>query len=368
MEPMLSRRSLVRSAAIVSAAALLAHYPGARLIRAQNSETYDLVDFGPFETIVTRTLPSVQSNIAGRVYAINELGHSTGKIGVSEERFSPAVWAASGRLRRLQSGQLGGKGVDINSADEVAGALFGETTDAWRPVIWRDGEPIVLPLVEGASGGEARGLNDEGVAVGVNQPGNVPVRWTEEAVARLPVPPETLSAVATGVNNAGTIAGTILQEDRITRRAVLWHGDDVGVIDVPEEIDDGGLVAFSAINLLDQVVVIIYDYSVAPIWDYYYVTNGTAVSRVVNRRSEGLSLRPRDINDAGEVVGHAYDEDRRFAFVERDGEIIDLNTLAPRESGLSLYDAVGITNEGLIGGNAEGPDGFRHGFLLVPSV
>ena len=66
----LSRRSLLKGAGGMRAAAIMAAVPGARLVRAQNDAAYDLIDFGPFEVEVT------SGSLVGRGYVsgINEDG------------------------------------------------------------------------------------------------------------------------------------------------------------------------------------------------------------------------------------------------------------------------------------------------------
>ncbi|MEZ4495952.1 MAG: hypothetical protein R2845_04040 [Thermomicrobiales bacterium] len=112
-----SRRRCLYGAATAS---LIALYPGARVVWAQNGAAYDLIDLGPFDVSVP-----VESgySITGvsRIGAIAESGDVCGRFAVSDRRFSPAIWPSTGELRRLSPPPLAEKHLL-----------------SMRPVTWRD--------------------------------------------------------------------------------------------------------------------------------------------------------------------------------------------------------------------------------------
>jgi probable HAF family extracellular repeat protein len=74
------------------------------------------------------------------------------------------------------------------------------------------------------------------------------------------------------------------------------------------------------------------------------------------------------INSDGQVVGHSKINDGTFrAFLwENGGPMIDLNTLIPPGSGLTLTEAIYINDRGEIAGDALLLNGDVHAYLLIP--
>jgi probable HAF family extracellular repeat protein len=75
------------------------------------------------------------------------------------------------------------------------------------------------------------------------------------------------------------------------------------------------------------------------------------------------------INSEGQVVGHSKINDGTFrAFLwEGGGPMIDLNTLIPPGSSLTLTDAIYVNDRGEIAGNGLLPNGDGHAYLLIPN-
>jgi len=77
----------------------------------------------------------------------------------------------------------------------------------------------------------------------------------------------------------------------------------------------------------------------------------------------------QSINLEGQIVGESENCDGipRHAFLwENGGPIVDLNTVIPPNSGLTLILAVTINDRGEIAGQATDADGNNHAFLLIP--
>jgi probable HAF family extracellular repeat protein len=124
------------------------------------------------------------------------------------------------------------------------------------------------------------------------------------------------SSIATGINDAGQIVGTSRQEDA-HNRAFLWEKDKMNNLGV---LPEGGDSSYAA-----------------------------------------------DINSAGQVVGfvEGYGDHGQVAFLWQNGGMIDLNTLIPADSGLTLLGAWAINDAGQIVGFGIGPKG-ESIFLLKP--
>jgi uncharacterized membrane protein len=365
----LSRRSFLKGTAAMSAAALIAAYPGARLIRAQGSAEYDLIDFGPFEVEVT------SGPAAGRgvVNAINEAGMACGAIGVEEARFSPATWSKSGKLKRLKSGKLGGFALDINDDGVVVGHEFesdGELEDR-RPVMWQDGEPVELPDLNGdtdGARGSASAINNDGVIAGEVRDGNFSkaVRWIDGVAEALPDAPIGPASTVRGLNDNGTILASVSVEGNsgLVQTFGLWRGDEVTIIEFPEDVTEGYSVFPQALGGQDQVVFIAYngDFSES----FSFTTDGESVT-IFDSREDGFGSLGSDLNDAGTVVGATYADESQRAAIWVDGEVADLNDLVAPGSGLTLTWAGSINNVGMIAGSADDEDGIPHGCLLIPA-
>ncbi|MHC4559168.1 MAG: hypothetical protein ACYS80_17905 [Planctomycetota bacterium] len=76
------------------------------------------------------------------------------------------------------------------------------------------------------------------------------------------------------------------------------------------------------------------------------------------------------INDAGQIVGRAYNSENDYRATLFDptgaGNNIDLNTLIDPASGWTLRSANDINNSGWIVGSGINPQGERHAYLLIP--
>jgi len=363
----LSRRSVLKGAGAMSAAAILSAYPGARLIRAQGNAEYDLIDFGPFEVRVT----SGQQLGPGAVLGINDAGMVCGMIGVAEDRGSPATWSTSGKLKRLKSGKLGGRALDINDDGVVVGQEF-ESIDKpgdHRPVVWRDGEPEELPNLDGDTSG-ARGsascINNDGVIAGYVQDGDFSqaVRWIDGVAEALPDAPAGSALQVRGLNENGTILASIRTgESGLVRTFGLWRDDEVTLIEFPEEVTEEYIVLPQALNGRDETLFISYngfDDS------FSFITDGETTT-VLDGRDDGFTSIAADLNDASTVVGQTYKDEASRAARWNEGELVDLNNLISAGAGLTLTSASAINNAGLIAGMATDEDDTPHGYLLIPA-
>jgi len=165
---------------------------------------------------------------------------------------------------------------------------------------------------------------------------------------------------AQGINNSDVVTGTsydsqgnffgfVWQDGKMTKIGTLG----------------GQWSQAYAINNRDQVTGIAY---LKPgIAHAYLMTNGKLKDLGVLGGKFGTSWGFA-LNDSGVVVGQATFNNSvgYVAFVYSKGKIKDLNTLVPKGSGWTLYEARGINNTGQIVCSGMKGDGTQHAFLLTP--
>ncbi len=353
-------------------AAILALYPGARLARAQDGAAYDLIDLGPFESLVP-----VDSGFAitgvSRIGAINDAGDVCGRFAVSDERFSPAIWPETGELRRLKSATLGGEARGINSGGTVVGRQQYEIEAGFitRPAVWRDGEPTNLPGLLFGDEGVARDINDDGVIVGGVGTPVIGARWVDDEPEELPVPEGATGFAPWRISNDGTIFGVVVLESAEDPRQVAFlRGDEFTIFELPEEVqgylDVNGSTAIGMSENEFAVVSVGYESTIFPI----VIENDELT--VVESPVDDANLAFWDVNNDGDAVGYVWRREDGFstlngvAVLRRDGELFDLNALVtPGE--LTINEALAINNAGVIAGHALDANGVIHGVILAPA-
>ena len=107
----------------------------------------------------------------------------------------------------------------INKRGDIVGQCDGV------PGLWRDGTFTVLPTLPGAALGVASDVNHAGVIVGTLQSaaGSMPVRWANGTVTALGMPAGTLNGVADAVNDRGDIVGYVNSPGFYD--PVIWRND-----------------------------------------------------------------------------------------------------------------------------------------------
>ena len=98
----------------------------------------------------------------------------------------------------------------------------------------------------------------------------------------------------------------------------------------------------------------------------FLFSNGTMLSLGTTSSSLPFTIA-FGLNDNGQVVGEAYNNDTGtyHAFIYETGQMLDLNTLIPAGSGLTLTDAQAINDNGQIVANGN-YGGINQAFLLNP--
>jgi probable HAF family extracellular repeat protein len=277
----------------------------------------------------------------GSANDINKGRRAVGYVRADPAAPSTAVVWMKGASTPLES--LGGEAsvaLAINDKNAIVGwsttAEAGDPEGRVHACLWFKGEVTDLGSLGGDDGDSyATDINNEGQIVGgANpQPGNIP---------------------------AGTDAAQTTFELYPDVHAVLWNGDSVTDLGT---LGGEGSIA-TAINDNLQIVgssLQAEGGSRAFLWEDDEMTNLGVLAE------GGDASYATDINSAGQVVGlvEGYGDLARVAFLWQNGEMIDLNTLIPADSGWVLLGATAINDAGQIVGFGLGPDG-QEIFLLTP--
>jgi probable HAF family extracellular repeat protein len=245
-----------------------------------------------------------------------------------------------------------------------------------RGAIWRYGKLTALRPLPGGRNDNAFGLNNLGQVVGFSENGvrdSTCVKATPFQVFRVEavrwepngeiheLPPLKGDTVAFGfgindhgqaVGSSGTCATQGLPPANVTGlHAVLWEKDGTPVyLGTLGDAKNTTSNAASSINDRGQVV------------GTSQFTDGTIHSFIWSKETHMHSIGTlpgafatiagccRTINNRGEIAGFSIDANGPTAFLWKDGQIMDLNTLIPANSPLHLLTASAINDAGEIVG------------------
>jgi probable HAF family extracellular repeat protein len=251
----------------------------------------------------------------------------------------PFFWQ-QGRMHPLPTlGGNNGWANSVNNYGDAAGTAENATPDPacqapqvlqFKPVFWKDGRIHELPTIDGDPEGVAEAINDNGDVVGAS-------------------------------GDCGTFGVNLTY--LVTRHALLWKKGRA--IDLGNLGGEFGNIAFW-LNDRGEVV---------GSSDLAGDATGHAFRWTKETGMQDLGTLPGDIistaagiNEKGEIVGLSLDPNFNLrAFLWRNGQMIDLNSLVPTGSPLLLMLGVTINSEGEIVGLAmEKSTGEFHGFLAIP--
>ncbi len=247
----------------------------------------------------------------------------------------------------------------INNAGDVAGFSTADFFNQ-RGFIYRNGQMIDIGSL-GSGSSEIFDLNETGHVVGESM--------NEDFLGRAFLYDGTsmtdlgtlggLFSKALGINDLGVIVGQADDEEGLTRAFVYTNGimTDLGTL--------GGLVSTAfGINNAGQIFGVSEIESNSIATHAFLVENGTMIDLGT---LGGLESFPHDMNSQGHVVGRA---DGEFAsnlpFLYRDGQMINVNSLLPANSGWILETADFINDAGQIVGLGR-LNGVVNSYLFTPA-
>jgi probable HAF family extracellular repeat protein len=318
---------------------------------------------GPYVVTDLGTFGAVQS---AQAYSINEAGQVVGYAASH-----PFLWQ-NGVMTDLTTvaGNRGGAS-DINEAGQIVGSstITSTSTSPAHPVLWQNGVMTDLtPDMPANEGGGANAVNDLGQVVGTVSY-SVPFVW-ENGVRTNLGHLGGGGGFANDINNAGQIVGssyTTIWSELLgpILHAALWQNGVVTDLGLLPGDEDGGA---AAINNAGQIVGSsgrtdpeTYEST----YRSFLYENGVMIALPV----PSWESYAADINDSGVVVGtmrSAGGLSKYHAYIYADGVVTDLNSLIPSGSGLHLLYAHGINDAGQIVGVAYDAPNYYHAYLLTP--
>jgi probable HAF family extracellular repeat protein len=232
----------------------------------------------------------------------------------------------------------------INASRVVVGVLedVGTGTGDWRdlPVVWEYGQPTVLPLLPGYSMGGASAINDAGTIAGYIMDDG----WDNWAAVLWRDGEPTLirtDASASDINSSGVVTGSFWGGN--DERAFRWVDGQMTPLEQPAGMNvSGGL----AINDAGDVVGYSFNHSTFPHTRATLWQGTTAVS--LGEVPGGTYYRTWGVNNHLQAVGGVDGQEpgNRQAFISENGRMTLLNHLTNGE--WDLIEAMGINDEGQI--------------------
>jgi probable HAF family extracellular repeat protein len=274
-----------------------------------------------------------------------------------------AVLWKDGQIMDL--GTLDGKTESVALAVNNRGQVVGGASDASfnaRAFLWTEDQGLQDLGTLGASGALATQINDPGQITGVsglcdtcNQDAFF---WEKGNMQRIPDFGGPISGPA-ALNNRGQVVGQSDLPGGAKSHAFLW---EKGVLTDLGTLPGGTGSGARWINEAGDTVGVSQNGQIyhAVLWKRRKVVDLGAVDQCSIAES---------INSEGQIIGESDNCDGvpLHAFLwENGGPIVDLNTLIPPGSGLTLTLAVSINDRGEIAGQATTSNGDNHAFLLVP--
>jgi probable HAF family extracellular repeat protein len=298
---------------------------------------------------------------------VNASGQITGATGPGGDSGSSEVFIYSnGKFTNL--GTLGGDsgiGNGINASGQVAGYST-NAAGTYRAFISKGKSLIDIGDLGGGSA-VAYAINDAGQVVGssVTADGsNHPFMYSNGKMIDL----GTLGSPqggswwnsAEGINKYGVAVGySYTNQNQAPLLGFAWFK---GKIHAMGSLG-GGMSQAYAINNRNQATGI------------GYLANGDAHAFIVDASGKMKDLGALEqygtswgfgINDSGVVVGQAQLSSGVHAFVYNGKKMLDLNSLVPQGSGLTLIEADSVNDAGQIACTGEDSQGNSHAVLLTP--
>ncbi len=288
-----------------------------------------------------------------------------------------------------------GEAMAISNNGKVAGT-FGSGSNA-QAFLWEDGVVTSLGTL-GGSWSRAYGVNDNGQVAGTSLTGtgySGAFQWQNGAMQNLGSMGGNGPSGALAINNAGQVVG-YSTNSAPQMHAFLWNGGmtDLGALSdgasYAYAISDTGMVAgWGKLGTYPNITEHAFRWngSMQDLGTGSWVQssargindNGDVVGRLINEGDgtdwhAALSQNGGGFQDLGGTLSTAYDinndglivgESGKKAVLWKNGQMKDLNSLIPANSGWGLLSANAINNNGQIVGKGTF-NGQAHAFLLKP--
>jgi hypothetical protein len=267
--------------------------------------------------------------------------------------WKPIVWTSGGFTEITDTLAGGGGSVNVSGIND-AGQVAGTVNNGAQAFVWSAGTMSEISNPIGAGQMFPSAINNSGAVVSEVFSGESTflVKSSGGGSVTLQADESTYPTVQ-AINDAGQSVGSAYDSGSGLTRATRWDAaGNASVITVPnmdgnayaQSINNSGVVAGSFTNLVFGFIEV----ETAFVWD-----GVTAISLGSLLASEMQSSVAYDVNDFGQVVGHAYG-----GFLYTDGDLYDLDELAADLMGeegvtsgfLSLNQAYHINNLGQIVG------------------
>jgi probable HAF family extracellular repeat protein len=329
-------------------------------------------------------LPNEQSSFLPVAGTINNggvvAGYSfNGPFGASNNFFLTAVAfiGERGRLEALPllSGWPGAFAFGLNNNRQVFGVANNVDSAGnivQTPVLWDGGSPINLGTLLPNSSADALGMNDRGEVVGGSFSFDLnletPFVWYKGQMKALPLLPGAFGGEADGINNSGQVTGfldfgttpppgtgefhSVLWTPKTGSYVVVDLGNFGGNFGSGQHVSNRGQVVGWASDAAGNAHA--YLWEGGPLQDLGLLPGGTFSVAF-------------DINQRGQVVGFGDRTDGNVVpFLWENGVMTDLNELVPAGTPLLDGSPGSINERGEIGVNSFSPDGTSVAFVLTP--
>ncbi len=248
----------------------------------------------------------------------------------------------------------------INNAGDIAGVMSLPSDLFQRAFIYRSGQMIDI----GSLGGgltAIHDLNEDGHAVGNSADelfNNVAFHYDGTTMHNLGTM-GGMGSIATAINDLGVVVGYVAMDQNVTRAFVYRNGamSDLGTL-------GGGSAWAYGINNAGQI----FGYS-------EYRTNDLAAHAFIVDNGVMIDLGalggtvsfPFAMNSRGHVIGDSEDEiGFPVPFLYRNGQMVNVNSLLPPDSGWVIETALYINDAGQIAGYGTHNDEFAW-YILTPA-
>jgi probable HAF family extracellular repeat protein len=319
-------------------------------------------------TVALLAIGSIEPATAISLYSITELPFVPIDINDKGQIVGSQYLWESGTLTEL--GFLPGSNATYANSINNLGQVVGNSSTGGA-FIWQDGIMSSLgtpptSICTGCYYTTANDINDQGQVVG----GLVRFSWSYQGFVWAngtlidTIALSYLINYADAINNAGQVIGI---SGARWSGAFVWNNGTITGLDRPQGITATSYANVKDINNLGQIVgsLSVPFFVSTPridtlLWDG---NTGTILDNI-----DGNVFSANSINDSTQVVGASRSNNSTtYASLWEDGELFDLNTLIPADSGWELVSASKINNKNQIVGMGK-INGESRGFLLTPEA